>query len=345
MAIGITNTDPAQQVELTYVNSRVVGSGAFGTVRYAELYPSGEKVAVKKVFDDPRYRNRELPISKLMDHPNVVKLRYYYYANTVNGRILHLVMDYVPDTLMAIMRRWSTPSEGPSARIVQKYSLQLFKALEYLHDVLNVCHRDIKPENILVDVVSGVVKVCDFGSAKRLSPQEPNIAYICSRYYRAPELVMGVTDYTVAIDVWSVGCCVASMILRTEPMFAGAGRYDQLVRIAKVLGTDELYEYIAKYQIELDSQFKGIIGRHPRKRWEKFVHLGNQHLVTAGAIDFLDKLLRYDHVDRLTAKEATEHPYFAPIVNAQPSTPSQSASRGGVVTAQMKDQSGSKRRK
>jgi len=345
MAIGTTNTDPAQQVELNYVNVRMVGSGAFGVVRYAELHPSGEKVAVKKVYDDPRYRNRELPISKLMDHPNVVKLRYYYYSNTANGRFLHLIMDYIPDNLMGVMRRWRTPSGGPSARTVQKYSLQLFKALEYLHDVLNVCHRDIKPENILVDVASSVVKVCDFGSAKRLT-QEANIAYICSRYYRAPELVMGVTDYTVAIDVWSVGCCVASMMFRVEPLFQGAGRYDQLVRIAKVLGTDKLHEYINKYQVELDSQFDAILGRYPRKPWEKFVHLDNQHLMTAGAIDFVDKLLCYDHADRLTAKQAIEHPYFNPIVSAQPNTPSQMSSRGGVVPTQTKqEQTGSKKRK
>jgi len=91
-----------------------------------------------------------------------------------------------------------------------------------------------------------VVKICDFGSAKRLSAHEPNIAYICSRYYRAPELIMGVTNYTVAIDVWSVGCCVgefiylrcgfgvsahylsAAMIFRNEPMFQGISRYDQV---------------------------------------------------------------------------------------------------------------------
>jgi casein kinase II subunit alpha len=85
------------------------------------------------------------------------------------------------------------------------------------------------------------------------------------------------------------------------------------VRIAKVLGTDELFEYIEKYHIELDPRFNDILGRHSKKRWERFVHNENQHLVTAEAIDFLDKLLRYDHADRLTAKEAMEHPYFCKI--------------------------------
>ena len=104
------------------------------------------------------------------------------------------------------------------------------------------------------------------------------------------------------------------MIFRKEPFFHGHDNYDQLVRIAKVLGTEELYEYLDKYQIELDPRFSDILGRHSRKRWERFVHSENQHLVSPEALDFLDKLLRYDHQERLTAMEAMDHPYFYPIV-------------------------------
>ncbi|KAH3776637.1 hypothetical protein DPMN_178068 [Dreissena polymorpha] len=90
-----------------------------------------------------------------------------------------------------------------------------------------------------------------------------------------------------------------------------------MVRIAKVLGTDDLYAYIEKYQIDLDPRFNDILGRHSRKRWERFVHSENQHLVSPEALDYLDKLLRYDHQERLTAREAMEHPYFYPIVKEQ----------------------------
>lgn len=86
------------------------------------------------------------------------------------------------------------------------------------------------------------------------------------------------------------------------------------MRIAKVLGTEELYEYLDKYQIELDPRFSDILGRHSRKRWERFVHSENQHLVSPETLDFLDKLLRYDHQERLTAMEAMEHAYFYPVV-------------------------------
>jgi glycogen synthase kinase 3 beta len=84
--------------------------------------------------------------------------------------------------------------------------------LAYLH-ALGICHRDIKPQNLLVDSNNHVLKVCDFGSAKRLIKGEVNVSYICSRYYRAPELIFGATEYNNSIDVWSVGCVMAELLL------------------------------------------------------------------------------------------------------------------------------------
>uniref|UniRef100_A0AC35U3Z3 Protein kinase domain-containing protein n=1 Tax=Rhabditophanes sp. KR3021 TaxID=114890 RepID=A0AC35U3Z3_9BILA len=106
---------------------------------------------------------------------------------------------------------------------------------------------------------------------------------------------------------------LASMIFRREPFFHGHDNYDQLVRIAKVLGTDELFTYLNKYHINLDTRFNDLLGKHTKKRWDRFVHNENTHLVSPEALDFLDKLLRYDHMERLTAEEAMEHQYFEQI--------------------------------
>lgn len=81
---------------------------------------------------------------------------------------------------------------------VQLYMYQLFRSLAYIHS-LGICHRDIKPQNLLLDPETGVLKLCDFGSAKHLVKGEPNVSYICSRYYRAPELIFGAIDYTTKI--------------------------------------------------------------------------------------------------------------------------------------------------
>ena len=96
--------------------------------------------------------------------------------------------------------------------------------------------RDIKPQNLLIHPTTGVLKLIDFGSAKILVPGEPNVSYICSRYYRAPELIFGATNYTAAIDVWSTGCVMAELMLG-QPLFPGESGIDQLVEIIKVLGT------------------------------------------------------------------------------------------------------------
>ena len=88
---------------------------------------------------------------------------------------------------------------------VKLYIYQLFRSLAYIHSQ-GICHRDIKPQNLLLDPNSGVLKLCDFGSAKILVENEPNVSYICSRYYRAPELIFGATNYTTKIGKNTSSC-------------------------------------------------------------------------------------------------------------------------------------------
>ena len=86
-----------------------------------------------------------------------------------------------------------------------------------------------------------------------------------------------------------------------------------MVKIAKVLGTDELYAYIDKYNITLDSHYDDILGQHTKKAWIKFVNSSNEHLVSDEAIELLGRMLKYDHAERITPKDAMEHSYFKPV--------------------------------
>lgn len=115
------------------------------------------------------------------------------------------------------------------------YVYEMFRGLAYCHS-LDICHRDIKPPNILVHRQNKKLVICDFGSAKKLVRGEPNIAYICSRCYRAPELIFGCTTYTTMIDIWSAGCVLLEM-LKGQPFFVGESNLDQLVEIIKIMGT------------------------------------------------------------------------------------------------------------
>lgn len=111
---------------------------------------------------------------------------------------LNLVLEFVPETVYRASRYFNKMKMPMPILEVKLYIYQLFRSLAYIHSQ-GICHRDIKPQNLLLDPASGILKLCDFGSAKILVEHEPNVSYICSRYYRAPELIFGATNYTTKI--------------------------------------------------------------------------------------------------------------------------------------------------
>jgi len=111
---------------------------------------------------------------------------------------LNLVLEFVPETVYRASRFFNKMKTTMPILEIKIYIYQLFRSLAYIHSQ-GICHRDIKPQNLLLDPSTGVLKLCDFGSAKILVENEPNVSYICSRYYRAPELIFGATNYTTKI--------------------------------------------------------------------------------------------------------------------------------------------------
>ncbi|TVY24622.1 Casein kinase II subunit alpha [Lachnellula hyalina] len=186
---------------------------------------------------------------------------------------------------------------------VRFYIYELLKALDFCHSK-GIMHRDVKPHNL---------RLIDWGLAEFYHQGTEYNVRVASRYFKGPELLVDFQEYDYSLDMWSLGAMFASMIFRKEPFFHGNSNSDQLVKIAKVLGTEDLFDYLDKYEIELDQQYDDILGRFQKKSWHSFVNSENQRFVSNEAIDFLDKLLRYDHQERLTAKEAMAHPYFSPV--------------------------------
>ncbi|KAK6797346.1 hypothetical protein RDI58_005048 [Solanum bulbocastanum] len=247
---------------VSYMAERVVGTGSFGIVFQAKCLENGETVAIKKVLQDRRYKNQ---------------------------------------TMYRVLKHYSNMNQRMPLIYVKLYTYQVFRGLAYMHTVAGVCHRDLKPQNVLVDPLTHQVKICDFGSAKVLVKGEANISYICSRFYRAPELIFGATEYTTSIDIWSAGCVLAELLLG-QPLFPGENAVDQLVEIIKVLGTPTREEIRCMNPNYTDFRFPQIKA-HP---WHKVFH----KRMPPEAIDLASRLLQYSPSLRCTALEACAHPFF-----------------------------------
>ncbi|KAJ9078579.1 glycogen synthase kinase 3 [Entomophthora muscae] len=290
-------------VELSYARTRILGRGTFGWVHEAKLAGTGQYVAIKRALRDDRVKNRELAILRQINHGNTINLLYYFYTTirAKNEIYLNLILEYLPQNLSEFTKSYTQKEKRMPIFLVKLFSYQLFRGLAYLHG-RGIAHRDIKPHNVLVDSQTGVLKICDLGSAKVLAPGVTSIAYICSRPYRAPELVLGETNYTFSIDIWAGGCVVAEMMMGRY-LFPGKSASDQLVQIFKVLGApspDQLYNLSPVYRkapptttqpIGLDHVIKGYSDR------EVILNLFGQ-------------LFDYDIKRRPTGLKVLTHPFF-----------------------------------
>merc|ERR1719487_209844 len=295
---------------INYDAQRLIGHGSFGAVFQAKVVETNEIVAIKKVLQDRRFKNRELQIMRQLSrqpHPFIVGLKHYFVSKGSKSDevYLNLVLEYIPETLYSICKMFSRHKEVMPLLSVKIYMYQLARALAHIHGK-GICHRDIKPQNLLVDPGRQVLKICDFGSAKALVVGEPNVAYICSRFYRAPELIFGSTEYTTAIDVWSSGCVLAELLIGS-PVFPGSSGVDQLVEIIKVLGTptkEQLTEMNPNYQ-----EF-----RFPNIRANPWPSVFKPQ-TPAEAIDIVDKMLVYKPKERILSIDICAHPFFNDLRN------------------------------
>lgn len=296
-----------------------------GRGKYSEVFEginitNGQKVVIKILKPVKKKKiKREIKIlQNLCGGVNIIQLLDVVHDTHAEGvapetenddacfnRTPALVFEHVNNTDFKVLYPTLTDQD------IRYYLFELLKALDFCH-ANGIVHRDVKPHNVMIDHERRELRLIDWGLAEFYHPKTEYNVRVASRYYKGPELLVDHQEYDYSLDLWSFGCMMAGMIFRKDPFFQGHDNYDQLVKIAKVLGTDELYAYLEKYGIELDAHFDGLLGRVPReaKDWNRFVTAENRHLVSPEAIDLLDKLLRYDIQERLTAREAMAHAYF-----------------------------------
>lgn len=195
---------------------------------------------------------------------------------------------------------------------VRYYCYQILKGLDFAHSRA-VMHRDIKPHNIMIDHEKRSLRIIDWGLAEFYHASTKYNVRVASRYYKGPELLVNMNYYDYSLDLWSFGCVLGGMIFKLQTLFRGKDNTDQLVRIAKVLGSKSINAYVAKYGAAVDSSVKKAIGNYAGHSFKTFINEDNKNLVNDEALDLLSKVLVIDHQDRLTAAEAMAHPYFDPV--------------------------------
>ncbi|KAI3854453.1 hypothetical protein MKX03_036476 [Papaver bracteatum] len=295
--IGGRNGQPKQTI--SYMAEWVVGHGSFGIVfQVPKCLEIGETVSIKKVLQDKRYKNCELQTMRLLDHPNVVSLKYCFSSTIEKDELyLNLVLEYVPETVHRVIKHYNKMNQRMPVIYVKLYNYQ-------------------------VNPHTHQLKICDFGSAKVKG--EPNISYICSRHYMASELIFGATEYTTSIDIWSIGCVLAELLLG-QPLFPSESGLDQLVEIIKLIAYSKKKVLLHIFRIYDNwCSFAGFtptreeikcmnpnytefkfpqIKAHP---WHKILH----KRTPPEAVDLVSRLLQYSPNLRCTALEALIHPFF-----------------------------------
>ncbi|KAL3618593.1 hypothetical protein CASFOL_037675 [Castilleja foliolosa] len=294
----------------TYKLLNVISQGAYGVVYRALDTNTGEIVAVKKEFHGlSKSTQREIIILKgLPRHPSIVEFKDLIVDD---NRRVFVVMEYVENDLGRLMDSRKITSTRFNLREIKTLMKKLLKGVAFLHDN-GVMHRDLKPSNILVNDINGDLKICDFGLSRCFDRTKETGRYtqlVVTLWYRAPELLLGAKEYSCAIDMWSVGCIMAELLLN-RVLFEGSCEIRQIASIYKVLGMPDDVAWPGFSNMPGSGVVVEPLGeRLPCNLLDSGVFAGHP-LVTENCFDLILKLLKYDPKKRITAKEALEHGWF-----------------------------------
>lgn len=239
---------------------------------------------------------REISLLKNMKHHSIVQL----FDVIVAGGCIYMVFEYLDMDLKKLLDRKKallTP------KLVKSYLHQLLEAIDYCH-LNRILHRDLKPQNLLLDC-AGHIKLADFGLARTFNiPLRAYTHEVITLWYRAPEILLGCKLYSTGVDIWSLGCIFAEMMM-LRPMFQGDSEIDQLYRIFRQFGTPD--ETMWKNINQLPD-FKDTFPKWERQGLPNRIYSDND------AIELFQMMTKYDPDQRISAKDAIAHRYFDNVV-------------------------------
>jgi mitogen-activated protein kinase 15 len=299
-------------IYLKYEIKQRLGKGAYGVVWKAVEKKTRVTVALKKVFDafsndtDAQRTFREIMILQQLDHPHMVRLLNVIKAE--NNKDIYLIFEYMETDLHTAVR----------AQILEPIhktyiTYQLLKSLLYLHTA-EIVHRDLKPSNMLING-DCLIKLADFGLARSTIPEDEDAApimtdYVATRWYRAPEIVLGSRQYSKGVDMWSVGCILAEMIIG-KALFQGKSTVNQIELMIELLGRptkDDLE------QIGGASNWNLIDSISTSQKMSLQTYL-KPYGATDHTVQFIKRCLEYNPKRRITVEQALKHPYVIQFHN------------------------------
>lgn len=296
---------PLESCRSVYCYERLnhIEEGSYGIVFRARCKTTGAIVALKKLKMDkekngfPITSLREIQTLMVANHENIVRVREIVVGDTLTQ--VFIVMDFIEHDLKSLLANMPTPF---LASEIKTLLMQLLSAIALCHDNW-IVHRDLKTSNLLMNN-RGQIKVADFGLARTFGdPLGDMTQLVVTLWYRSPELLLGATEYTTAVDMWSIGCIFGELILK-EPLLPGKGEIDQIAKIFKLLGkpTEEMWPGFSKLP---NAKSFNLCAAPPFSTLRQTFRY-----TTAHGLDLLTQLLAYDPAKRISADDALKHPYF-----------------------------------
>ncbi|KAF8718664.1 hypothetical protein HU200_024963 [Digitaria exilis] len=315
-----------------------IGRGAYGIVCSVMNFETREMVAIKKIanaFDnhmDAKRTLREIKLLRHLDHENVsiysttapwfafqlhtcvLRLKtdasFSHYLGMEQQQQIIGIRDVIPPPIPQSFNDVYIGTELMDTDLhhiirsnqeLSEEHCQILRGLKYIHSA-NVIHRDLKPSNLLLNANCDL-KICDFGLARPSSESDMMTEYVVTRWYRAPELLLNSTDYSAAIDVWSVGCIFMELINR-QPLFPGRDHMHQMRLITELIGTptDEELGFIRNEDARKYMRHLPQFSRRPFATLFPKVH--------PVALDLIERMLTFNPLQRITVEEALDHPYL-----------------------------------
>ena len=298
-------------VDERYEYIKQIGLGAYGVVCSCYDKKENRNVAIKKVGNafedlvDAKRIVREIKLLRYFDHDNIVSLYDIPKPPSRTGfNDIYIISDLMETDLHRVIYSRQDLTDDH----IQYFIYQILRGVLYMHSA-NIIHRDLKPANILANKNCDL-KICDLGlgrgEVRDEDDEEKKIElteYVITRWYRAPEVILCPSEYSKAVDIWSIGCIFAELLGR-QPLFPGDHYLDQIQKIISVLGTpknDDL-EFITKIEAK---EFLMKLVKRTKQTWSSLFPNANPV-----ALDLLGKMLTFNPKKRYTVDQCISHPYF-----------------------------------